>query len=155
MRERVRREFTRFTKFAIVGTIGAVVDFGAFNLIRGGLGIPAILAQALSFSAAIASNFFWNRYWTYPDSRSKDWRQQATQFALVNLVGLAIRTPIFVLAEPWMIGFAERVLPILPKLSFSLEAVALGSNLALASAVVVVLFWNFGANRVWTYSDAG
>jgi len=154
VRERARREFTRFTKFAIVGTLGAVVDFGAFNLFRGGLGIPAILAQALSFSAALTSNFLWNRFWTYPDSRSKDWRRQATQFALVNLVGLAIRTPIFVIAEPSMIGVAERVLPILPRFSFSIEAVALGSNLALAGAVIVVLFWNFGANRVWTYSDA-
>lgn len=154
MRQRARRELTRFTKFAVVGTIGAVVDFGAFNLFRGGLGIPAILAQALSFSAALTSNFLWNRFWTYPDSRSKDWRQQATQFALVNLVGLAIRTPIFVVAEPGMIRLAERLLPVLPRLRFSIEAAALGSNLALAVAVIVVLFWNFGANRVWTYSDA-
>ncbi|MGH2619295.1 MAG: GtrA family protein [Anaerolineales bacterium] len=154
MRERARRELTRFTKFAVVGTLGAVVDFGAFNLFRGGLGIPAILAQALSFSAALTSNFLWNRFWTYPDSRSKDWRRQATQFALVNLVGLAIRTPIFVLAEPGMIRFAERLLPTIPVVRFSIEAVALGSNLALAVAVIVVLFWNFGANRLWTYSDA-
>ena len=154
MKERARREFTRFTKFAIVGTIGTVVDFGAFNLFRGGLGIPAILAQALSFTAALTSNFLWNRFWTYPDSRSKHWRQQATQFALVNMVGLAIRTPIFVLAEPGMSRFAERLLPLLSEVRFSIEAVALGSNLALAVAVIVALFWTFGANRVWTYSDA-
>jgi hypothetical protein len=30
----------------------------------------------------------------------------------------------------------------------------LGRNLSLALAVVVVLFWNFAANRLWTYSDA-
>ena len=27
------------------------------------------------------------------------------------------------------------------------------SFLALALAVIVVLFWNFGVNRLWTYSD--
>ncbi len=154
MRERTRRELTRFTKFAVVGTLGALVDFGAFNLFRGGLGISAILAQALSFSAALTSNFLWNRFWTYPDSRSKDWRHQATQFALVNLAGLAIRTPIFVFSGPSMTGLAERLLRAIPALSLPIEPVALGSNLALAVAVIVVLFWNFGANRVWTYSDA-
>ena len=33
------------------------------------------------------------------------------------------------------------------------QAVDLGVNLALVVAVIVVLFWNFGVNRVWTYSD--
>ncbi|HHH81822.1 MAG TPA: hypothetical protein ENL35_02400 [Chloroflexi bacterium] len=34
-----------------------------------------------------------------------------------------------------------------------LQPTWLGRNLALALAVIVVLFWNFGVNRVWTYSD--
>lgn len=154
MSGRPRREFVRFFKYAVVGTIGSVVDFGAFNLLRGPLGLPSVLAQALSFSAALTSNFFWNRYWTYPDSRCKGVFQQATQFSLVNLVGLAIRTPIFVLTEPGMISLARRLLGSFPGVDLFIEAATLGSNLALAVAVIVVLFWNFGANRVWTYSDA-
>jgi putative flippase GtrA len=35
-----------------------------------------------------------------------------------------------------------------------LDHVVLGRNFALAIAVIVVLFWNFGVNRIWTYSDA-
>jgi putative flippase GtrA len=152
--EPTRREATRFLKFALVGAVGTVVDFGAFNLFRGVLGIQAVLAQGLSFGAALTSNFIWNRLWTYSDSRSKDWRQQATQFALVNVVGLAIRTPIFASAQPGMIRLAERVIPVLPAPGSTLGAVELGSNFALALGVVIVLFWNFGANRLWTYSDA-
>ncbi len=154
MSARAQRELTRFFKFAVVGTIGTVVDFGAFNLFRGPLGLQSILAQALSFSVALASNFFWNRYWTYPDSRSKPVIQQATRYALVNLIGLAIRTPIFVLTEPGMVNLAERLLGSFPAETLPLDSVALGSNLALAVAVILVLFWNFGANRVWTYADA-
>jgi hypothetical protein len=33
------------------------------------------------------------------------------------------------------------------------DAVFLGRNLALALAVLIVLLWNFAANRLWTYSD--
>ena len=32
-------------------------------------------------------------------------------------------------------------------------AVRLGENAALAVSVVVVMFWNFFANRYWTYND--
>lgn len=131
-----------------MGTIGAVVDFGTFNLLRGVVGIPAAIAQALSFLAAVISNFLWNRYWTYPDSRSKQVGRQASQFFVVSLVGLAIRTVVFILVQPATIALAEALLP-----NEVASSQALGENLALVIAVVIVLFWNFGANRIWTYSD--
>lgn len=152
---RLKREFSRFLKFSVVGVIGAVVDFGTFNLLSVLLRVPFLIAGSLSFIAAVTSNFFWNRYWTYPDSRSKPLGRQAMQFALVNLVGLAIRTPVMAFAERPLVRLtvslleqAEAFAPLLP------AAVQLGRNLALATAVVIVLFWNFGVNRLWTYSDA-
>ena len=145
---RAQREFTRFVKFCVVGAIGAVVDFGSFNLLAMVLGLWTIPASALSFVAAVTSNFLWNRYWTYPDSRSKPLGRQAGQFAAVNLVGLMIRTPIFAGSEIVL----RRLLPTLP-LPPALQSAAVASNLALAVAVVVVLFWNFAVNRLWTYSD--
>lgn len=158
--ERRQREVTRFLKFSVVGTIGAVVDFGTFNLLHTLLGMWSVLASVCSFCAAVFSNFIWNRYWTYPDSRSKPVARQALQFALVNLIGLLVRTPIFALSEGPITRLTRRMLPNGP-LSFppgsvpmvSLDPNVLGSNLALALAVIVVLFWNFGVNRIWTYSD--
>lgn len=153
-----RREFVRFTKFTVVGTIGAVVDFGTFNLLAGGLGLPNVPSSIASFLAAVASNFLWNRYWTYPDSRSKQVRDQAVQFVAVNVVGLAIRTPIFIFAQAPASRLAEQLLMRLqPFMAVSrplpLDPSSLGRNLALALAVAVVLVWNFGVNRYWTYSD--
>ena len=158
---RTRREINRFLKFSVVGIIGAVVDFGIFNLLANVLGIGGIVASVISFSAAVTSNFLWNRYWTYPDSRSKPVSKQVIQFTLVNLVGLVIRTPIFAFSEAPMIRLAENLIQlsqsILPESVTSLgylNATILGRNLALALAVIVVLFWNFFINRIWTYSDA-
>ena len=148
-----RSELTRFLKFSVVGTFGAVVDFGAFNVLHGSLGWPAIPASVFSFLAAVTSNFIWNRLWTYPDSRTRSVRRQAGQFALVSVVGLAIRTPLFAV----LIGPATSLAVILVQTRFGsiagVTAAALGSNLALAAAVSVVLFWNFLANRLWTYAD--
>jgi hypothetical protein len=78
---------------------------------------------------------------------------QATQFAIVSLVGLIIRTPLFAWLEAPATHAAER-LAATDSLPLSLSADAVGRNLALAVAVGVVLVWNFLANRFWTYSDA-
>ena len=144
------RERTRFLRFAVVGAIGAVVDFGTFNLLSSVVGLSAVVASVFSFMAAIISNFTWNRYWTYPDSRTKPIGHQLLQFTVVSLIGLAIRTPLIAVLAPLLTSLFEK-LSFLP-IGF-VTAQLLGENLALAIAVIVVMFWNFFINRYWTYSD--
>ena len=144
------RERERFLKFSVVGGIGALVDFGSFHLLITFLRITPAWAQAVSFTLAIISNFTWNRLWTYPDSRSKPISNQLVSFFIVNIVGLGIRTPIFTGLETPFRRLFERVafLPI----GF-IDPDRLGYTFALGVAVVVVMFWNFLINRIWTYND--
>jgi putative flippase GtrA len=145
-----QRERSRFFRFAVVGTIGAVIDFGLANLLTRAFHFPLVLAGTISFIAAILSNFTWNRYWTYPDSRTKPIGHQLVQFAIISVMGLAIRVPLLYFLEPVMENLAAAL-----GLGFSpiLDAKAIGDNITLAIAVVIVMFWNFFANRYWTYSD--
>ena len=146
------KERERFLKFSVVGAIGALIDFGSFHLFMSLLGVRPVWAQALSFTAAVTSNFIWNRYWTYPDSRSKPILNQLVTFFVVNIVGLGIRTPIFTSLE----GPFRRLFDLLEFLPIGfVTADRLGYTFALGVAVVVVLFWNFFINRVWTYNDVG
>ncbi|HET8685295.1 MAG TPA: GtrA family protein [Methanosarcina sp.] len=143
------RERTRFLRFAVVGTIGAIIDFGIFNLLISGFSLASVIAGAVSFTLAVASNFIFNRYWTYPDSRSRRVSHQLSMFFVVSIIGLAIRTFVFfTLLEPQLIGFFRRM-----SIQSKLSPDFLGHNLTLALAIVVVMFWNFFANRYWTYSD--
>ena len=144
------KERTRFIRFAIVGAIGAVVDFSVFNILTGIFSYPAVLASVLSFIAAVVSNFTWNRYWTYPDSRSKHISTQLVEFSIISLIGLAIRTPLFVLLERL---FSALFVAINLPYGSILKSDFLAHNLALAGAIIVVMFWNFIVNRYWTYSD--
>jgi putative flippase GtrA len=144
------RERSRFMRFALVGVVGAIVDFGTFNLLTNLTPIPAVIAQMMSFIAAVTSNFLWNRFWTYPDSRSKTVSHQIVQFAMVSVIGLAIRTPLFALLEGPMRRFFYNLH--IPQFAF-IDPDFLGHNLALAAAVIVVMFWNFFVNRFWTYND--
>ena len=144
------RERTRFFRFAAVGIFGAVVDFGTFNLLTNFVGLSAVWASVFSFIAAIISNFTWNRYWTYPDSRSKPLGRQLIQFSFVSILGLLIRVPIIALLEPLF----NRIFTDLAFLPVGfITAEFLANNLALAVAVIVVMFWNFFINRYWTYGD--
>jgi putative flippase GtrA len=155
-----RKEFKRFTKFLVVGVTGFIVDFGIFNLLLRTLNFPPVLAQAISFTSAAINNFIWNRYWTYPDSRSKPLLRQFGMFFVLSVIGLLIRTPIFALFSGPMVALVESMQSgvfaglidfVTGTLHISIEQ--LGLNLALAVAVLVVLFWNFFSNRFITYSD--
>jgi putative flippase GtrA len=146
------RERTRFLRFAAVGVTGAVVDFSVFNLLTSVFHLEGVIAQSISFVVAVINNFLWNRYWTYPDSRSKSLKRQLLQFFVVNVAGLAIRTPIFSVLEKPLARFFEMSTSFLPDIAI-FKPQFLGHNLALAVAVVVVMLWNFIINRLWTYND--
>jgi putative flippase GtrA len=142
------RERKRFMRFAVVGIIGAIIDFSLFNLQTLLFGVQPVLAQAFSFTAAVISNFIWNRYWTYPDSRSKSIPRQIIQFFVVNIIGLLIRTPLISYLGPILVSVFDNV-----TIPFGLTSSFLGHNISLAFAVGVVMLWNFFINRFWTYSD--
>ena len=147
------KELERFTKFAIVGIIGGFVDFTILNIMkwvfeRVGLGvgvggllnpheIQLIAANVISFSAAVVSNFTWNRLWTFPESRERPIGGQLARYAIVNILGLGINTGLLVVMDHYVFQ--------------SFLSVRLSYNLAKAFAIGVVLFWNFGVNRIWTY----
>jgi putative flippase GtrA len=142
------RERSRFLRFAVVGSVGAVIDFSLFNIQTSLLKVPPIVAQAFSFTVAVCSNFLWNRLWTYPDSRSKSIRYQVIQFFIVNVIGLMIRTPLIGWLGPVFISLFTRM-----AIPFSISSTIAGHNVALAIAVGIVMLWNFFINRYWTYSD--
>jgi len=148
-----RKEIVRFLKFSVVGVIGAVVDFGTLYLLHAVLDLPIIPANTCSFTAAVLSNFTWNRYWTYPDSRSKPIRKQLLQFFVVNIAGWGINTGILLLLRYPCMALATGLSGHIPLLADPELAYKVGYNLAKAIATGVVLFWNFFVNRFWTYSD--
>ena len=158
------KEVERFLKFAIVGIIGAVVDFGTMFVLQATI-LPPIntlsvaAATTISFCAAIASNFTWNRLWTYPDSRSKSMRRQLMLFAFISFVGWLGRTVWISLAYlPMGTFLMPHVLPVIHLVRSTYvpsetATAKLGTFVAMAIGVVVVMFWNFFVNRYWTYND--
>lgn len=161
------KELERFLKFAIVGAFGAVIDAGTLFVLQATLLAPlepdkdlkVAAASTIAFIAAVISNFIWNRYWTYPDSRSRSIRRQLVQFFGISFVGWFGRTLWISSAYHWL---GTMLMPVLlPEIqlfrpgyvpSASAEA-KLGTMAAWFIGVCIVMVWNFLANRYWTYND--
>ncbi len=160
------REVERFIKFGFVGVLGFMIDAGTVLILQNtllppvdavneALPINVAAAQSAAFILAVCSNFVWNRLWTYPDSRSRSPQLQLTQFAVVSFTGWVIRTilidqmyaPLGDLStsviQAFHLGYAPELL----------DQHKLGTMIALIIGVVVVMIWNFLANRYWTYND--
>ena len=142
------QERIRFLKFAMVGAFGAMIDFGIMNLMTHLFNMKLVFAGTISFACAVMSNFILNRYWTYPDSRSRHILRQLGMFFVVNAAGIAIRIPILHFVEPVMARMFQKM----AHLSYA-SAELLAKNATLAIAVGIVMLWNFFINRYWTYND--
>jgi putative flippase GtrA len=153
------KEAERFTKFLLVGTLGFVIDFGTLTFLVEVVGLPAIvasqtplselaglvIANTIAFSLAVLSNFTWNRYWTYPESRAKRKRVQLPQFAVVSILGLLINNAILALTTPLF----EQLIAGIAIVPDTIDGYVPGKILA----TIVVLFWNFFVNRYWTFGN--
>jgi putative flippase GtrA len=131
-----------------VGAIGSVVDFGVMNLMTHLFDMPLVYAGTISFICAVLSNFTLNRFWTYPESRSRHILHQLGMFFLVNAAGILIRLPILHFVEPVMAGIFESMAHV-----SNAAAETLAKNATLAMAIGIVMIWNYFINRYWTYND--
>ena len=132
------KEIQRFSRFLTVGAIGTLLDFSLLTSLKLA-GLPTLFANTFSFTAGLINNFTWNRLWTFHETVHLNWRRQLVQFTVVSLIGLALNNAILL----------------------SLESV-LGSILgqpewgylpAKVIATGVVVFWNYFANRKWTFKN--
>lgn len=133
-----KREAQRFFKFVIVGGVGFVVDTGTLTLLALVFGVDRVVAKGAAFALAVLNNFIWNRFWTYPEARSKSLFAQVSLFVGVSVVGLGIALVVFNFVDKLALHYVNGVIALYT---------------AQAASVGVALFWNFAANRFITYSD--
>ena len=127
-------ELKIFLKFTMVGVSGAAVDLGILSVLFTRLNVALNLAVAIAFIVAVINNYTWNIVWTYNhQDHSAQHHVTLSKFALVSVVGL---------------GINEAIVGLLTG-AFGL-AVWLGAKLI---AMGIVMFWNFAANRLWTFRE--
>ena len=122
----------QFACFAAVGVIATALQYGILIFAVEWLRAGAVLASCIGFALSAACNYWLNYHLTFRSRRSH--LAAASRFALVATVGLTLNAgmmTLFVDSLRW------------PYL------------LAQIATTVPVLSWNFFANRMWSFADAG
>ncbi len=136
-----RRGVQQFVKFCLIGLTSMAWDVGIAKFLTYGLGWHWILAQLISFSVAVTNGFTWNSLWTFRGLNPSRKRVQYAKFVVVNIIGLALNLAIMKVVFFLLTG--NIINPTNPA-----EA---HWNIAKAAAIVIVAFWNFFANKYWTF----
>ncbi len=141
----------QFIKFAIVGIFNTGIDWVVFFLLNMILffDIHESFAKAVSFLFAAVNSFILNSLWTFKTeyfgkiSQADDKQEKAktnsrffAKFLIVSLVGWGINTLIFSV-------FRYQIFHGLQDIQSKI--------ISLAFASLIVLIWNYLANKLWTY----
>lgn len=136
----------QFIKFGVVGGIGAVVDFGTYNVLTRVfewnstipfLGQPFIVANFVSVFLAIVSNFILNKYWTFQDHEGHVAKQWSGYFALNTITFLL---------NQYLVSFFAFQVPLVATIFGSQK-----DNAAKAIAIGLILFVNFGGSKFFVF----
>jgi putative flippase GtrA len=121
--------YQQFFKFCLVGLGNTFVDFGAYLFFSRVGGLYFLYANILAILLAATSSFILNKYWTFKNFEKKI-KTQYIKFAVVNVVYFFLNNAIVFVSVHYL-GFYDL--------------------LAKVMAVGIGLFWNFTANRYWTF----
>lgn len=122
---------SQFVRFCAVGASGYVVNLAVYAALLAA-GLHYLAAAAIAFIVAAASNYLWNRVWTFRTSDAPVLRQGARAF-VVSALSLGANQ------------------------FFLLVLVATGAGHLGGQAVAIVLAtpFSFAANKLWAFADRG
>jgi putative flippase GtrA len=122
------RNWQQLGKFCAVGAVGYLINLAVYDALLHA-GLHYLLAATCSFLVAVASNYTWNRLWTFREHRGHV-GVQGMRFLLVSLAAL---------------GANLLVLDVL------VNSAGVDKLVAQAIAVVVVTPLNFVGNKLWSF----
>ena len=134
-----RAELGRFIRFGAVGVSGTLLDFAVLTILKHFFGWATLPANLVSYSCGINNNYGFTRLWVYPEARGRQNFVQLMQFVLISMIGLGLNNLL-------VLGLEKPV-------GNLLHNPAMGYLPAKLIATLLVLLWNFFANRFWTFGS--
>lgn len=131
----------QFMRFAFVGILNTLIDFGVLNVLLWlngySVGLWLFLFNSLAFVLASGNSYLWNKYWTFGDERPVT-LSQAGLFFLLTSIGLVINCSVVFLLT--FSGWSPLAVTTLVWI-----------NLAKVAATLASLIWNFCSYRWWVF----
>ncbi len=129
-------------KFCLVGASSTVIDKGIQWILMGLFPlVPWWIVQSISFCFGVSNGFIWNRRWTFKGQNKSSARTQYSKFFATNVIGLGLNLLITKVFLFFFTGTWVFLVNPPPKTIL----------LASLCAIPIVVIWNFGASRLWTF----
>jgi putative flippase GtrA len=125
------------SRFAVIGGVSAVIDFGLFNVLHFQSGVGTLTAKTIAVAAATLFSYWGNRYWAFASRRMSGHRQDLPVFAALNVVGLLIALAVLGITRYWL-GLTGPL---------ALNLVGNGGGLVLAT------LFRFVTYRAWVFRE--
>jgi putative flippase GtrA len=135
-----RPDVRQFVKFCIVGATSFTIDVGISYILTFGFEMWWVMAKTISFTLAVTNGFVWNRLWTFQAVGRRRKREQYAMFFGVNIVGYILNLVIMKSVFWAATGTWRGQHPTKPTWA-----------MATLLATAIVVFWNFFANKHWTF----
>ncbi len=85
------KKYKRITRFACVGCLNTMFDFGIFSILNSVFGINYIISQIVSYSSGTLNSYLFNKFWTFDDAKTgKKTTMEMVQFIVVNSASLGV-----------------------------------------------------------------
>lgn len=123
----------RFTRFALAGGIGFIIEAAIITWLVVGLGLDVYLARLISFSVAVTATWSINRNFAFAGLQQQRKGREYSSYFLVQIAGAAVNLGVF--AVVIALYPKLRAMPVIP----------------LAVGAIVALAFNFTASRVWVF----
>jgi putative flippase GtrA len=123
---RSSHNWIQLAKFGAVGSLGYAINLAIYQAL---LGLGAHPAAAISFVVSAASNYWWNRHWTFAHQKGH-FGYQGMRFYVVSSVA-------FLVNQGWLFVF--------------LDWLGWGKTTSQAVAIVLVTPLNFVGNKLWSF----
>ncbi len=96
------KETTRIIRFAVIGTLNALITAATIGIMMGVLGIHYLTSNVTAYVLAQTHNFIWCKYWIFPtDKKSNTWRQVLLFLIAFGMAYVAQFLFLIVLVELW------------------------------------------------------
>ncbi|WP_165987182.1 GtrA family protein [Streptomyces sp. YIM 98790] len=135
LRIRLRRLLREAAKFGTVGAFGFLVNVLVFNLAGQAAGLGPLQSGVLATSAAIATNYLGNRYWTYRHADKGRRRREAGLFLLFSGAGMLLENGVLAISH-YGLGLTS---PLADNIAKNVVGLGIGS---------LFRFWSY---RTWVF----
>ena len=96
------KETTRIIRFAVIGTLNALITAATIGIMMGVLGIHYLASNVTAYVLAQTHNFIWCKYWIFPtDKKSNTCRQVLLFLIAFGMAYVAQFLFLIVLVELW------------------------------------------------------